>query len=68
MSETPLIWAPTLERNIPIEDLKLEVVWEDTEDYVKCSLNWYFEGQLVRCSAHAKSKIGLPFGAEQAQM
>ena len=66
--QVPMIWCPAVDKNVAIEDLRLDVVWENTADYVKCSLNWYLGDKLVRCSAHALTKADLPFGAEQAQM
>ena len=50
MSEVPLIW--TTKGNIPVADLRVENVWEDTEDYVKFTELYFLDDEMVKASTH----------------
>lgn len=64
--ETPLIY--TVRGNLPIADLHYEVLWEDTEDCVKLTENYYLADELVRSGSHVLTKTPAPMDAIQAQL
>jgi len=56
--ETPLIY--TSKGNLPIETLKVEAFWENTDTYIKL-IERYTDptGEIVRESAHVFIKEGI---------
>ena len=64
--ETPLIY--TTHGNLPVDDLRYEVVWEDTEDCIKLTENYYLVDELVRSGSHVLTKTPAPMEAIQAQL
>lgn len=67
MNETPLIW--TARGNVPIDSLRYEHKWEDTDDALFLKEFWYAEdGELVKSNCHGLAKRQLSIGGEQAAM
>jgi hypothetical protein len=65
MLDKPLIW--TNKGNLPVADLRYEVLWQDTEDFIKFTENHYLGEELVKSSSHAYSKKPLEITGEQQQ-
>lgn len=61
MSDTPLIY--TIKGNLPVENLRYEPHWEDTEDYIKFVETYYLGDEVVKQSAHVYSKRGVSSAA-----
>lgn len=64
-NEVPMIW--TSKGNLPIEQLKYVTAWDEDENNVRFREAYFFNGEMVRESAHVYSKSGLPplFGEQQ---
>ena len=62
--DTPLIY--TSKGNVPIDTLRYEHRWSETEDYVSFEEIWYDQsGELVKNSRHVLAKKPLIIGVEQ---
>lgn len=67
MNDTPLIF--TSKGNVPIESLRYEHQWSETDDYVSLEERWFdADGELVKNNRHMLAKRGLVIGGEQAVM
>ena len=56
----------TTKGNIDPELLTLEVLWDDTPEYTKCTSNYKLGDEIVRSDVHVMGKYDMPFGTEQA--
>jgi hypothetical protein len=63
---TPLIY--TINGNVPVADLRYEVLWEDTEECVKLTENYYLGDDLVRSGSHVLTKAPAPMFGIQAEL
>jgi hypothetical protein len=62
-SEAPLIH--TSKGNLPVADLRLEILWDDQPDYVKFVERFWLGEELVKESAHVYSRVGFDLASEQ---
>lgn len=56
MSGTPLIW--TTKGNLPLAQLRQEIVWRETEHLVVFSERYYLGDELVKEQSHIKVLTG----------
>jgi hypothetical protein len=66
MNEIPLIW--TSKGNLPVDSLRYEHGWSDTEDYTAFEERWFLGDELVKNNRHMLTKKALTMGGEQAVM
>ena len=63
IQEKPLIY--TSKGNLPIDDLRYEHFWHDTDDFMKFTENYYLDDELVKSSCHVYMKKGMDSLIEQ---
>ncbi len=61
--ETPLIW--TSKGNLPIEDLRYETLWNNQDQYISFTENYYLDDELIKSSTHVYSKNPLELNLSQ---
>ena len=66
--QVPMIWCPILEKNVAFEDLTIQTVWDDTEQHVKCGVQYFLGDKVVRADAHVYCKEGFSMVAEQPSL
>lgn len=65
--DTPLIW--TTRGNVPVDSLRYEHRWEDTEQETTFTEFWFAEdGELVKNNCHKLAKRQLTIGGDMARM
>ena len=65
-TETPLIY--TSKGNVPIDTLEYKTIWDDQENYISFTEQYYDGEELVKSSTHVYSKKPLEFASENGSL
>ena len=61
-TEAPLIW--TSKGNVQIDSLEYKTSWDDQDDYISFTEQYFNGEELVKSSTHVYSKKPLEFASE----
>jgi hypothetical protein len=65
-TEVPLIY--TSKGNVPIDSLEYKTIWDDNENYISFTEQYFDGDELVKSSTHVYSKKPLEFTSESGSL